>query len=100
MKYVLILLLLSGCAKSAPETATEAVLAQIDVVEQKVKQECPQAQIDKETDALRATVHSQLKTCEQRIDTVEAERNTWVVVAVGLIIVILAYWLGKTRKII
>ena len=97
---LLFILMLCGCAKSAPETATDAVMAEIGAVEQQIKKECPQAKIDKQMDALRASAQSQLKTCEARIETVEAQRNTWVVVSSGLLLVMVAYFLGKSKKLI
>lgn len=96
----LLILFLCGCAKTAPETATDAVLSQVGVVEQAIKKECPTAKIDEQMNALRATVQTQLKTCEARIETVEAQRNTWVVATIGLLIMVLAYCLGKSRKFI
>lgn len=105
-KFVLIwtiflfILMLCGCAKTAPETATDALLTEIGAVEQQIKKECPQAKIDKQIDALRASAQSQLKTCEAQIATIEAQRNTWVVVSGGLVLVMLAYFLGKARKIV
>lgn len=93
-------LLMCGCAKTAPETATDAVLSQVGAVEHAIKKECPTAKIDEQMNALRATVQTQLKTCEARIETVEAQRNTWVVATIGLLIMVLAYCLGKSRKFI
>ena len=104
-KFVLIwtiflfILLLCGCAKTAPETATDALLTEIGAVEQQIKKECPQAKIDKQMDALRASAQSQLKTCEARIETVQAQRNTWVVVSTGLALIMLAYFFGKHKFI-
>ena len=97
---VVVLAILGGCAKTATETATDALLTEIGAVEQQIKKECPQAKIDKEMDALRASAQSQLKTCEAQIATVEAQRNTWVVVSGGLVLIMLAYFLGKARKIV
>ena len=102
-KFVLIwtiflfILMLCGCAKTAPETATDALLTEIGAVEQQIKKECPQAIIDKQMDALRASAQAQLKTCESRIETVQAQRNSWAVVSVGLVLVMLAYFFGKRR---
>ena len=93
-------LALFGCAKTAPETATDALLTEIGAVEQQIKKECPQAKIDKEMDALRASAHSQLKTCEAQIQMVEAQRNTWVVVSGGLLVIMVAYFFGKAHKIV
>jgi len=93
-------ILLSGCTKTAPESATDALLTQIGAVEHNIKKECPGAKIDDDMDALRAMAKTQLKTCESKIETVQAQRNTWIVVSGGLIMVALAYFLGKSRKLI
>ena len=96
----LFILLLCGCTKTAPESATDAVLAQVGVVEQVIKKDCPAVKIDEQMNALRATVQSQLKSCESKIETVESQRNTWVVVSGGLLLVMIAYFLGKSHKIV
>ena len=64
MRYFIIILLLAGCAKTASQSATEVALNQVDAVEQAIKKECPQAKIDKDMDALRSSINSQLSTCE------------------------------------
>lgn len=97
---LLFILLLGGCAKTAPETATDAALAQVGAVEQAIKKECPAAKIDEQMNALRATVQSQLATCESQISVERSEKRTWQVVAGGLLLVIVAYFLGKSRKVI
>lgn len=98
--FLIITVLLNGCAKTAPESATEALLVQIGAVEQQIKKECPQAKIDKQMDALRSSAESQLKSCESRVETVQAQRNTWVVVSGALFLIMVAYFIGKTRKIV
>lgn len=91
MKYLLIILLLSGCAKTASESAADAALVQVDVVEQAIKKECPQAKIDKDMDALRADIKSQLQTCEAEQAKTRAEKAKWqmafftLLIAVGAI---------------
>ena len=93
-------LLMCGCAKTPQEIATGAVLGQVGAVEQAIKKECPTAKIDEQINALRATVQSQLATCESQISVERSEKRTWQVVAGGLLLVIVAYFLGKSRKVI
>lgn len=93
-------LLMCGCAKTAPEVATDAVLGQVGAVEQAIKKECPTAKIDEQINALRATVQSQLATCESQISVEQSKKRTWQVVASGLLLVMVAYFLGKSRKVI
>lgn len=93
-------LLLSGCAKTPQEIATDAVLGQVGAVEQAIKKECPEAKISEQINALRATVQSQLATCESQISVERSEKRTWQVIAGGLLLAIVAYFLGKSRKLI
>lgn len=103
MRFTILLiftLLLSGCAKTPQEIATDAVLGQVGAVEQAIKKECPTVKIDEQINALRATVQSQLATCESQISVERSEKRTWQVIAGGLVLVIVAYFLGKSRKLI
>lgn len=94
MRYLLIALLLTGCAKTASQSATEAALAQVDVVEQSIKKECPQAKIDKDMNALRASINSQLSTCEAEQARIQANKTTWQVAFFALLAII-GIWFGK-----
>lgn len=95
MKHFTILLvltvLLSGCAKTASESAADAALVQVDVVEQAIKKECPTAKIDKDMDALRADIKSQLRACETEQAKTQSDKVKWqmafftLLVAVGTI---------------
>lgn len=96
----LFILLLCGCAKTPQEIATGAVLGQVNAVEQAIKKECPQAKIDEQINALRATVQSQLATCESQISVERSEKRIWQVVAGGLLLAIVGYILGKSKKLI
>ena len=83
--------LLGACAKTASESAADAALVQVDVVEQAIKKECPQAKIDKDMDALRADIKSQLRACEAEQAKTQADKVKWqmafftLLVAVGTI---------------
>lgn len=85
--------LLSACAKTPQESATDAAMAQIGAVEHTIKKECPDAKIDKDMDALRASVQSQLATCESQISVERAKRRTWQVASFALmgLVAILLY---------
>lgn len=106
IKYAILLfvlfctLLMCGCAKTPQEIATDAVLGQVGAVEQAIKKECPQAKIDEQINALRDTVQSQLATCESQISVERSEKRTWQVVAGGLLLAIVGYILGKSKKLI
>ena len=91
---LVIILLLSGCVKSASETATDAALAQVDAVEQSIKKECPQAKIDKDMEALRANIKSQLRTCESEQKRIQADKIKWQVAFFSLLVIIGLYF-GK-----
>ena len=101
MKYLLILsLLLYGCAKSASESAADASMHQIGVVEQQIKKECPTAKIDDSINALKAAVKTQLLTCESEKATLRERNNTLLVILIGIIVLWgLAKW-SKIQKVL
>lgn len=94
MRYLLIVLLLAGCAKTATETATDAALQQVDAVEQQIKKQCPEAKIDKSMDALRSSINSQLATCELQRAKIESDKVKWQVAFFSLLLVV-GIWFGK-----
>lgn len=98
LRFFLITIFLFGCAKTAPEAATEAALNQVGAVEQQIKKECPQAKIDKDLDALRSTIKSQLSSCEAQIAKVEADRIKWQILFFSLLVVIGVWFAGKFVK--
>ena len=98
MKWILVLLLLAGCAKTASESATEAALSQVDAVEQSIKKECPQAKIDKDMDALRANIKSQLRTCESEQARIQSDKNKWQIAFFALLLVVVVWFGGKFVK--
>ena len=91
---ILLILCLVGCAKTATETATDAALQQVDAVEHQIKKECPQAKIDKDMDALRTSIKSQLATCELQRAKVESDKVKWQVAFFSLLIIV-GVWFGK-----
>lgn len=97
MKYFIIILLLTGCAKTASQSATEVALNQVDAVEQTIKKECPQAKIDKDMDALRSSINSQLSTCEVEQARIQSDKIKWQVAFWGLAIVMLVFFLKKLK---
>lgn len=90
-KLITILAIITaGCTQTAPEMATEAALNQVSAVEAKIKQECPQAKIDKDIIALQSSIKSQYATCEERLQTYQEKNNTLIVIIIGMIVVFLA----------
>ena len=99
-KAIILLALLSGCAKSASETATEAALAQTGAIYQTIKKECPTAKIDEQIAALKATIQNQLASCEAEKGKLRERNNTLLAILIGLIAVIVAVnWLKIKTKI-
>ena len=90
MKRLLIALALIGCAKTAPELATETALNQVSAVEAKIKKECPRAQIATEIMVLRSTIKTQMAACESNIQTYQERNNTLIVIIIGMVVVFLA----------
>ena len=91
---ILLILCLMGCAKTATETAADAALQQVDAVEHQIKKECPTAKIDKDMDALRASIKSELATCELQRAKVESDKVKWQVAFFSLLVII-GVWFGK-----
>lgn len=89
-KTVIIAFLLIGCAKTAPEMATETALNQVSAVEAKIKKQCPQADIDRDIIALQSSIKSQYASCEERLQTYRERNNTLIVIIIGMIVVFLA----------
>lgn len=87
---IILAIIIAGCAKTAPELATEAALNQVSAVEAKIKQECPQAKIASEIMVLRSSIKSQLAACEANIQTYRERNNTLIVIIIGMIVVFLA----------
>lgn len=93
MKYLVILLVLCSCAKTASETATETALNQVAIVEQQIKKECPTVKINDTMNALRGTIQTQLATCNAEKETLEQKNATLWVALIGLLIIIgIANW--------
>lgn len=95
--FVLTLAILFGCAKTAPEAAADAALSQVGAVEQQIKKECPQAKIDKDMDALRSTIKSQLSSCEAQIAKVEADKAKWQIACFAMLVVMGVYFGSKAK---
>ena len=89
---LIITILLAGCVKTASESATDAALAQVDAVEQSIKKQCPQAKIDKDMDALRADIKSQLRTCESEQKRIQSDKIKWQVAFFSLLVVVGLYF--------
>lgn len=87
MRLFLILLLLTGCVKNASQTAADASLHQVNVIEQQIKKECPTAKFDEQMNALRDSIKNQLAVCEAQKGALEERNNTLIVILIGIAIV-------------
>ena len=102
MKHFTILLILTvliSCAKAPVETATDASLGQVDALEQQIKKDCPTVNYDKQMNALRASINTQLATCEAQMGELKERNNTLLAILGGLIAVILVACWGKIKGI-
>ena len=98
---LILTLLISGCAKTASETATEAALAQTGVIYQTIKKECPTAKIDDQITALKATITNQLAACEAEKGKLKERNNTLLAILLGLIAIIVAVnWVKIKTKVL
>lgn len=96
VKFILTILLglllfglfLTGCAKTASETATEAALSQTAALHQQIKKECPTVNFDVSINALKSTITNQLASCEAEKGKLREKNNTLLAILIGLIAVI------------
>lgn len=95
-----IMLLVAGCAKNATETATDASLAQLDAIEQQIKKDCPTVNYDKQINALRANINTQLVTCETQKDVLKSKNTTLFVIIGGLLATIALLVWNKIKRIL
>lgn len=95
MKRMMILLFLCGCDGKTPmQNATDSALQQLDAIEHSIKPECKSASTDKQIDALRTTIKSQLSTCELEVERITADKKRWQTISVMLLIII-TFYIGR-----
>ena len=96
MRFTILLILtvlLNGCMKTAPETATEAALNQVAAIEAKITKECPQIEITTDIMALKSTIKGQLASCEDRLQIYKERNNTlWLAIVALVILWLVANW--------
>lgn len=98
--FIVLGVLLTGCAKTASETATEAALKQTAVITQVIKKECPQAQINEHIASLETMIKAQLSACEVEKGQLREKNNTLLAILIGLISVIVAVkWFKIKTKV-
>lgn len=88
---------LVSCAKTPIETATDASLGQVDALEQQIKKDCPAVNYDKQINALRDSIKTQLSTCEAKMGELKERNNTLLAILIGLIAVIIAFNWAKIK---
>lgn len=93
----LFILFLCGCAKTPIETATDASLGQVDALEQQIKKDCPAVNYDKQINALRDSIKTQLSTCEAKMGELKERNNTLLAILIGLVAVIIAFNWAKIK---
>lgn len=93
----LFVLCLCGCAKTPVETATEASLGQVGALQEQIKKDCPTVNYDKQLNALRDSIKTQLATCEAMIREIDERNNTLLAILIGLIAVIIAFNWAKIK---
>jgi len=99
-KFVIVTVLLSGCAKSAPESITEAALHQADAIEAKINKECPRAEISVEMMSLRSIIRGQLASCEDSLQIYRERNNTlWLAIFAMVALWLFANWAKIKSKV-
>lgn len=91
MRYVLVMLLLFGCAKTPMQNITDSAQQQLNALEQSIKPECKSASTTEQINALRGTINSQLSTCESEMKRITADKIKWETIAIMLMIIIGVY---------
>lgn len=96
-KIIILGVLLTACAKTASETATEAAMQQADAIQQTIAKECPAAKIDGSILALKTTIKTQLGACEVEKGRLRERNNTLLAILIGLIAIIVAFNWAKIK---
>lgn len=91
-----LVLLLSGCAKTATETVADAAMQQANTLEELIKKECPMVDIAKKIQPLKTTIKAQLATCESEKEALRSDARLWKVVAFSLFCFMMLYIVFKT----
>ena len=82
-----------SCAKAPIESATDASLGQVDALEQQIKKDCPTVNYNKQMNALRASINTQLATCESQLGELNERNNTLLAIIAGLVaIMAILFW--------
>lgn len=94
-------LFLTGCAKTASETATEAALSQTAALHQQIKKECPTVNFDTSINALKSTITNQLASCEAEKGMLREKNNTLLAILIGLIsVIVVVKWFKIKSKVV
>lgn len=92
---------LTGCAKTASETATEAALSQTAALHQQIKKECPTVNFDTSINALKSTITNQLASCEAEKGRLREKNNTLLAILIGLIsVIVVVKWFKIKSKVV
>lgn len=90
---IVLLFLLSGCAKNASESATDTSLNNLHVIQHKIDKECPRADFTAEIMALESSIKNQLAVCETEKGNLREKNNTLLAILIGLIaLIVVKYW--------
>ena len=81
---IILLALLSGCAKTAGESIAYTAHQQLNAIEQSIKPECMTASTAEQIKALHSTITSQLSNCELAQSKLKSDITKWQVISVAL----------------
>lgn len=91
MRYVLVMLLLFGCAKTPMQDITDTAQQQLNAIEQSIKPECKSVSTTEQINALRGTINSQLSMCESEIKRITSDKIKWETIAIMLMVIMGVY---------
>lgn len=88
---IILLALLSGCAKTAGESIADTAHQQLNALEQSIKPECMTTATAEQIKALHGTINSQLSNCESEMKRITADKIKWEAIAIMLMIIMGVY---------
>lgn len=91
MKKFVLLLLLSGCALSATDTAVKSTQDSLTVLEKSLTVDCKSELVNASLRSIKSQIDTIQTTCQAELSEVRAEKRLWQVLFGATAILILAY---------
>lgn len=99
MKYVLILLLLCGCAKQpVSETIAQNAVNTATAIEKTLPKQCATDVVKTQIESVKTQITAIVQACETEKAEITAEKIRWKWAFLGLLTVVLAFIAKKIMK--